>query len=126
MAHVLVYYPDQPIRQLIGDICEFGGHTVIPAETLADALMVLRTSLHRVVAVLDWDHDWQHPYLDFFALRDANPDWYAQHGYIGLRWLPLTGEEAAVLAAADVRIFRGPFRPSELLRMVAELAAPPA
>lgn len=123
MAHVLVYYPDRAIRQLVSEMCEIEGHNVTRVDTLDDALMVLRASLHRIVAILDWDHDWQHPYRDFFALRDANPDWYAQHGYIGLRWRPLTEEDEAVLAADGVRIFRGPFMAEDLLRAVAELAA---
>ena len=125
MAHVLVYYPDRPIRQLVSAICEAEGHTVTAVDTLDDALMVLRASLHRIVAILDWDHDWQHPSLDFVALRDAHPDWYAQHGYIGLRWHELTAEDAAALAAAGVRIFRGAFAAEDLLRAVAELAAGP-
>lgn len=126
MAHVLVYYPDRPLRQLVGDICEIEGHRVTGVGTLDDALMVLRSSLHRIVAILDWDHDWQNPSEDFIALRDAHPDWYAQHGYIGLRWRSLADEDAAALEAAGVRLFRGPFPAEELLRAVNELAAAPA
>lgn len=126
MAHVLVYYPERTIRQLVSEMCELDGHTITGVDTLSDALMVLRASLHRIVAILDWDHDWQHPYRDFFALRDANPDWYAQHGYIGLRWHELAADDEAVLAAAGVRIFGGPFMAEDLLRAVAELAAGPS
>lgn len=125
MAHVLVYYPDRPIRQLVAALCEAEEHDVTEVGALDDALMVLRSSLHRIVAILDFGHDWQHPAQDFFALRDAHPDWYAQHGYIGLCWRSLSDEDAAALAAAGVRLFRGPFAADELLRAVAELAAAP-
>lgn len=123
MAHVLVYWDEPMLCRLIGDMCEFEGYSVTTASTSDDALMVLRTSLHRVVAIMEWNHIWRHPYRDFFALRDANPEGYAHHGYIGIRWWPLTDEERAVLAAAGVRILPWPCEFDDLLRMVEELAA---
>lgn len=126
MAHVLVYVDDSMMCPMLGDFCESEGHTVTATQTLDDALMVLRTSLHRVVAVMEWNHAWRHPYHDFFALRDANPEWYAQHGYIGIRWWTLSEEEQAVLAAAGVRILFSPFDFGDLIRAIEELAAGPA
>lgn len=123
MAHVLVYNDDPMLCRMIGDVCEIRGHAVTSAHSPDDALMILRTSLHRIVAILEWQQMWQHPFQDFLALRAASPEWYAHHGYIGTCRLPLSDDEHAELTAAGVRILTSPYTAQDLVRAVAELAA---
>lgn len=56
MAHVLVLHDDQLVRELLTLICEEDGHNTTSVSTVADALMVLRASLHPIVAVVERDH----------------------------------------------------------------------
>ncbi|MEO7003301.1 MAG: response regulator [Ktedonobacterales bacterium] len=81
ISWVLVVDDDQGIRETLRQVLEDAGYHVIEAPDGAMALDVLRSSPHRLVALVDL----MMPKLDgerLFALVAADPHLVTQHGYI--------------------------------------------
>lgn len=121
MAHVLVFYDDYlPIRKLLESVCQDEGHTVTSVETADDALMVLRTSLHPLVAVLgpvDYWPEWRSPFSYLQTVRD-HPDDYQGHRDIALCVLPWYPDEQALLRSLNVSVLGRPFAFEDLLPLI--------
>ena len=57
MTQVLVYHWDRCIKQLLAEFCKEDSHEVVAAvDTVEEALAVLRSTLHPIVAILERDH----------------------------------------------------------------------
>jgi hypothetical protein len=108
MGHVLVHWDEAIFRNLFADICRIEGHDVIEVSTVEDALMVLRTTLHPLVGILERDHSSLHPDYPLFPTIRAHPELYGQHRYVTVHWWRLSDEDEALLRELSVAHTTGP------------------
>lgn len=123
MAHVLVFDDDQAIAEMLTMFFEDEGHVVTKVHTADDALMVLRTSLHPLVAVVERDHSSRHPGGPFFEIVRDQPDLYSQHRYIALHAWQLSDDEKMLMQSLNVPLMGLPFSLDKLLALVAAAVA---
>lgn len=123
MAHVLVFYDDRLVRLLLTEICEMDEHAVTAVDTADDALMVLRTTLHPLVAIVYCGPRSITPQGPFFAIVRDHPELYGQHRYIALRARTLSDDEKALMRSLSVRLLTLPFRSEDLLSALKEEVA---
>src|SRR5215469_2987476 len=118
MAHILVFQDDPSIRKMIAEICREEGHSVMEVSTVEDALMVLRTTLHPVVGIMERDHSSMHPDFPLFPTIRDHPELYGQHRYIAITWWHLTDDDEALLRELGLPWLAGPFAVERLLDAV--------
>lgn len=123
MAHVLVFHDDLAIACLLTEVIEMEGHAVITVHTADDALMVLRTSLHPLVGVVERDRSSRHPGGAFFEIVRDHPDRYGQHRYIALHSWELSEDETTLMRSLNVSWLALPFSVDEVLALVNEAVA---
>lgn len=123
VAHVLVFNDDSVIRRVFTYVCEDAGHTVTAVSTVEDALMVLRTTLHPLVAIVERDHSSRHPETPLFPTIRQHPDLYGQHRYIAVHAWELSDDERATLRAMGVWIMTMPFSVDTLCAYIADAVA---
>ena len=121
MTHVLVFHDMPQIRELLTVFLEEEGFVVTSAGTMEDALMVLRTSLHPLIAVEERCYSSPQAFSSFFENIRDHPDWYGQHRYIALA-SPSSGDEEALLRTLNVALLPRPYPIEALLALVAEAA----
>jgi CheY-like chemotaxis protein len=119
MAHVLVFYDDSSIAMLLTVICEEEGHAVTRVHSVEDALMVLRSSLHPMIALCERDHSSRNPAGPFFAIIRDHPDLYGQHRYIAFHSWNLSDDEQALLDGLGVPLLGVPFSVQQLIAAIA-------
>ena len=119
MAHVLVFYVEPSIAGLLALACEEEGHVVTIVHTVDDALMVLRSSLHPLVALCDHDLIFRHPSESFFATIRDQPEQYGQHRYIAITCRPISDDEKALLDELGVPLVSAPFSLIEVMDLIA-------
>jgi len=119
MAHVLVFYDDSSIAMLIAEICEEEGHAVTVVHSKEDALMLLRSSLHPMIALCERDHSSRDPAGPFFVIIRDHPELYSQHRYIAFTSWNLSDDEQALLDGLGVRLLGVPFSVQQLIYAIA-------
>jgi len=119
MAHVLVFYDDSSIAMLIAEICEEEGHAVTVVHSKEDALMVLRSSLHPMIALCERDHSSRDPAGPFFVIIRDHPELYSQHRYIAFTSWNLSDDEQALLDGLGVPLLGVPFSVQQLIYAIA-------
>lgn len=122
VRHVLIFDEDPDYAWLLTAICEGEGYTVTVTHTVDDALMVLRTTLHPLIVVTEYDYIILHTDGTFFQTIRDHPDLYGQHRYITLHWRTLSGEEVALLDGVSVLRISRPFQWQELIAILAHVA----
>jgi CheY-like chemotaxis protein len=115
MAHVLVFYDDESIAMLIAEICEEEGYAVTVVHSVEDALMVLRSSLHPMIALCERDHSSRDPAGPFFVIIRDHPELYGQHRYIAFHSWNLSDDEQALLDEVGAQLISVPFTSSQLI-----------
>ncbi|GAC1449742.1 MAG: hypothetical protein PVSMB4_08180 [Ktedonobacterales bacterium] len=123
MAHVLVFFDWLALQSTITGVCEQEGYAVTAVSTVEDALMVLRTTLHPLVAIVERDHSSRHPETPLFPTIRQHPDLYGQHRYIAVHAWELSDDERATLRAMGVWIIAMPFSIDTLCEYIAEAVA---
>jgi CheY-like chemotaxis protein len=119
MAHVLVFYDDSSIAMLIAEICEEEGHAVTVVHSKEDALMLLRSSLHPMIALCERDHSSRDPAGPFFVIIRDHPELYSQHRYIAFTSWNLSDDEQALLDGLGVPLLGVPFSVQQLIYAIA-------
>jgi CheY-like chemotaxis protein len=119
MAHVLVFYDEPSIAGLLALACEEEGHVVTTVHMVDDALMVLRSSLHPLVALCDHDLIFRHPSESFFAIIRDHPELYGQHRYIAFTSWSLSDDEQVLLDEVGVPLVSAPFSLMEVVDLIA-------
>lgn len=124
MAHVLVFYDDSSIAMLIAEICEEEGHAVTVVHSVEDAHMVLRSSLHPMIALCERDHSSRDhssrdPAGPLFAIIRDHPELYGQHRYIAFTSWSLSDDEQALLDEVGVPLISVPFSLQQLIDAIA-------
>ena len=119
MAHVLVFYDDSSIAMLIAEICEEEGHAVTVVYSKEDALMLLRSSLHPMIALCERDHSSRDPAGPFFVNIRDHPELYSQHRYIAFTSWNLSDDEQALLDGLGVPLLGVPFSVQQLIYAIA-------
>ena len=119
MAHVLVFYDDPSIAMLLTVICEEEGHAVTVVHSVEDALMVLRSSVHPMIALCERHHSSCDPARPFFAIIHDHPDLYGQHRYIAFHSWNLSDDEQALLDGLGVPLLGVPFSVQQLIAAIA-------
>jgi hypothetical protein len=117
-THVLVFWDEPAILHLVTQVCTEEGYAVTTVRTVADALMVLRTSLHPIVALCERDHSSLPPDGPFFQHIYDRPDLYGQHRYVAFHSWQLSPEEQALLDALGVPLVSVPFSLTMLLEQI--------
>lgn len=123
MAHVLVFHDDPSIRAFLTDVLEMEGYSVTSVGTMEDALMVLRTSLHPLIAIVERDRSSRHPGGPFFEIVRDQPDLYGQHRYIALYTWHLSDTEKALMQSLNVPLLELPFSVDKLFVLIAAAVA---
>ena len=119
MAHVLVFYDDPSIAMLLAVICEEEGHAVTVVHSVEDTLMVLRSSLHPMIALCERDHSSRDPAGPFFVIIRDHPDLYGQHRYIAFDSWNLSDDEQALLDEIGAPLISVPFSSQQLIYAIA-------
>jgi CheY-like chemotaxis protein len=119
MAHVLVFYDDPSIAMLLAMICEEEGHAVTTVHSVEDALMVLRSSLHPMIALCERDHSSHDPAGPFFVTIRDHPELYGQHRYVAFTSWNLSDDERALLDEVGAPLISVPFTSSQLIYAIA-------
>ncbi len=129
MAHVLVVNDDVTVARMLDMIFTEDGHHVTRARTNTEALAVLRSSLHPVVALLRLEvppmprNDARVlPLLE--VIRDRRATW-EPHAYVLVTWGYPTGDAAIdrLVDELGVHILHMPTDSDGFLSAVAEAAA---
>ena len=124
MARVFIYFDEPMVKQLLIYRGEDEGHEIIGAvDTVEEALAVLRSTLHPLIAILERDHSSRHPDTPLFPTIRQYPEMYGQHRYITVHWWKLSAEEQALLGELHMIVFTGSFRAEAMLDAVARSAA---
>lgn len=103
-------------------VCEDAGYPVTSVETLDDALMVLRTSLHPLITIVEGHYRFRGTFNAFFEHIRDHPNWYGQHRYIALA-SPSSDDEEALLHTLNVALLPHPFPIDKLVDLIAHAAA---
>jgi CheY-like chemotaxis protein len=119
MAHVLVFYDEPSIAMLLAVICEEEGHAVTKVHSVEDALMVLRSSLHPMIALCERDHSSHDPAGPFFVTIRDHPELYGQHRYVAFTSWNLSDDERALLDEVGAPLISVPFTSSQLIYAIA-------
>lgn len=119
MAHMLVFYDDPSIAMLLTQICEEEGHAVTNVHSEEDALMVLRSSLHPIIALFERNHSSHDPARPFFVIIRDHPELYGQHRYIAFDSWNLSDDEQALLDELGVTLLSVPFALPQLIDAIA-------
>lgn len=121
--HVLVFHDNPSVRDLLTTVHEEEGYLVTSVGTMDDALIILRASLHPLVAIVGNDLSSVHPLGSFFEIVRDHPNWYGQHRYVAFHSWDLSETDEALLCELGVTVLRQPFDTDDLLKLVAEAAA---
>jgi CheY-like chemotaxis protein len=119
MAHVLVFYDEPSIADLLACVCSEEGHAVTTVSTVADALIVLRSTLHPMIALCERDHSSRDPAGPFFAIIRDHPEHYSQHRYIAFKDWSLSDDEQALLDGLGVPLLSLPFTVAQVIDAMA-------
>jgi CheY-like chemotaxis protein len=123
MKHILVLSAEPSIRSLLSEILELEGYSVTKVAGVDDALMILRSALHPILAVVQLDAYSQPPPLSFFEQVRDQPDRYSPHHFMATSSWSYSEEDLEFLAALNAPLLQSPFTADELLTVVAEVAA---
>jgi hypothetical protein len=118
MAHVLVFFDDPCINQMLTETCRLENHDVVSVSTLEDALAVLRSTQYPLIAIVERDHSSRHPEYPLFPTIRRYPEHYGMHRYITMHWWPLSADDQALLKELDVVVLRGPCTMQQLVDAV--------
>lgn len=122
--HVLVFSDNQNIVYMLEAILEEEGYVVTSASSMDDALMVLRTSLHPLVVLVEHSVRLKSLVGAFFGAVRSHPEWYGQHRYLAICPYSLPADVEDLLETLHVRQLHIPFNiDPDLLPLVAEAAA---
>ncbi len=124
MAHVLVFFDEPCMRKMYAEICRLEDHDVVAVSTVEDALAVLRSTLHPMIAILERDQSSVHPEHPLFPTIRVHPEDYGHHRYITIHWWPLSDEYQTLLKELDVAVLHGPCTALQLLAAIEYAAAP--
>lgn len=120
--HVLIFHSDPSIARMLATVCEVERFGVTTTHTVDDTLMMLRSSLHPLVAVADHDHCAVHPDPPFYGTIRDYPDTYGQHRHIAIHWWQLSDEDEALLDELGVSRLQGPFPIQDFVTLLEEAA----
>lgn len=122
-THVVILHNYPAIANLFAFTCEEAGYVATEVATTGDALMVLRSSLHPLVAIVDCDYSSSHADEPFFQTIYHHPDLYRQHRYIAMHAADVPEEERRSLEAMRVPLVGIPFTLAYLMDLVGQAAS---
>jgi hypothetical protein len=123
MTRVFICCSEPIIQDMLVHLCLDEGHQVIGIVPSADqALQVLRTTPHPVVAVVAWDYVGHSPQFPLFPTIGTHSEWYGRHRYVTICWSPLPDDERDTLKKLDAVVVQGPFGTDALFDAVAKSA----